>query len=289
VAVDAAHIYWADGCGGLAQCCIGRANLDGTGVDRSFIDAGAGSAVAVDAGHIYWTTIFAIGRANLDGSGADPGFITLRDFPAGVAVDSGRIYWTLSSNLTSHFDPVIGRANLDGTGVDQSFITDTGPTVAGVAVDAAHIYWNRIGAIGRATVNGTGIDLNFISREPAEGFGSSANGVAADALTGPPPGPPPSNEFSFGKVKKNKRKGTAKLTVNVPGRGELDLAKTHRVKPGDETADAAGKEKLVVESRRRARKKLNADGKAKVNPKVTYAPDGGGPNTKRKKIKLVKR
>ena len=33
-------------------------------------------------------------------------------------------------------------------------------------------------------------------------------------LTG---GAPPSNDFSFGKVKRNKKKGTAKLTVRVPG------------------------------------------------------------------------
>jgi hypothetical protein len=34
----------------------------------------------------------------------------------------------------------------------------------------------------------------------------------------------PSNAFSFGKVKKNRKKGTATLTVIVPGPGTLTLA-----------------------------------------------------------------
>jgi hypothetical protein len=90
-------------------------------------------------------------------------------------------------------------------------------------------------------------------------------------------------------VKKNKRKGTAKLTVNVPGGGELDLAKTKKVKADDESAEDAGKEKLSIKPRGKAKRKLNDKGKAKVKANVTYTPTGGSPNTKDKKIKLVKR
>ena len=84
-------------------------------------------------------------------------------------------------------------------------------------------------------------------------------------------------------------RGTAKLTVEVPGPGELDLAKTNGVKPDEETAEAAGEETLIVRSRGEAREKLNADGKAKVNPEVIFTPEGGEPNTERKRIKLIKR
>ena len=99
-----------------------------------------------------------------------------------------------------------------------------------------------------------------------------------------------SNEFSFGKVKKNKRKGTAKLTVkNLPGPGELRLAKTKKVKGKEKTADEAGKEKLPIKPKGKAKKKLNRTGKAKVKAKVTYTPDGGEPNTKKKRLKLKKR
>jgi plastocyanin len=113
----------------------------------------------------------------------------------------------------------------------------------------------------------------------------------------PPPGPPPpeppsvepSNDFSFGQVTKNKRTGTAKLTVNVPGTGELNLAKTKKLKADEEAVEAAGNEKLAIKPKGKAKKRLNTKGKAKVKVEVTFAPDGGTPNTEDKKIKLVKR
>jgi lysophospholipase L1-like esterase len=117
---------------------------------------------------------------------------------------------------------------------------------------------------------------------------ASAQCPEADELPPPSP-PPPPNDFSFGEVKKNEKKGTAKLTVSVPGPGELDLAKTKKVKGDEEPAEAAGEEKLSMEARRKAKRKLAAKGKAKVKAKVTYTPDGGEPNTQTKRLKLVRR
>ena len=96
----------------------------------------------------------------------------------------------------------------------------------------------------------------------------------------------PDNSFSFGKLKRNLQKGTAKLTVNVPGGGELGLAKTKKVKADDEPAEDAGNEKLLVKPRGKAKKKLNQTGKAKVKAKVTYTPTGGEPNTESKNVTL---
>jgi hypothetical protein len=135
-----------------------------------------------------------------------------------------------------------------------------------------------------------------IDRQPR--VQGAAPDIGADELPsaggggGPPGGGPsggPSNEFSFGKVKKNKRKGTAKLTVNVPGPGELDLAKTKKVKADEESVEAAGKKKLSVRPKGKAKRNLNNRGKAKVRANVTYTPTGGTPNTESKRIKLVKR
>ena len=69
-----AFIYWSGG------GAIGRANLDGTGVDESFIgDIGSVGSVAVDGNHVYWTNpnTTTIGRADLDGANVDDRFITL--------------------------------------------------------------------------------------------------------------------------------------------------------------------------------------------------------------------
>jgi virginiamycin B lyase len=159
VAVDAAHVYWANtGTPPNFAYRIGRANIDGTGANQSFIlSPSAVTGVAVDAGHVYWSqaSTGTIGRANLDGTGVNQRFISGAGTPHSLAVDGAHIYW-------ADFD-TIGRANIDGTGVDKSFIT--GADVAtGVAVDSAYVYWANLQTqkIGRANLNGTGVDQSFI-------------------------------------------------------------------------------------------------------------------------------
>jgi hypothetical protein len=156
-----ARVYW----GNYNSGTFGRANLDGSGVDQSFILAAPGAipyGVAVDSAHVYWINFAAsnaIGRANLDGSGVDQSFVpTGATGGDGVAVDAGHIYW---ANVNAG---TIGRANLDGTGVNQSFITGaSGPS--GPAVDGAHIYWanGSNGTIGRADLSGAGANESFIT------------------------------------------------------------------------------------------------------------------------------
>ena len=110
----------------------------------------------------------------------------------------------------------------------------------------------------------------------------------------------PSNTFSFGKVKLNKKKGTATLPVNVPGPGTLVLTGKGLVKqrsadassPGRTLAkvvSAAGKVKLKIRSKGKKKRKLNHTGKVKVKAKVTYTPAGVAPNTKTKPIRLIKK
>jgi virginiamycin B lyase len=140
-----AYVYWTDGAAGT----IGRANLDGTGVDLDFITgAAAPRGIAVDEDHIYWANATAIGRADLDGSDVDQDFITAA--AAGVAVDGSYIYWTSPGAGT------IGRASLDGSGVDPDLIAGQN-TPTGVGVNHLGIYWSD-GAhqIRRANLNGTG-------------------------------------------------------------------------------------------------------------------------------------
>jgi hypothetical protein len=100
--------------------------------------------------------------------------------------------------------------------------------------------------------------------------------------------PPPDNDFSFGKAKKNKRKGTAKLTVEVPGPGQLELV-GKSVKPSSAEAPGAGEVKLAIKAKGSAKRKLRKAGKAKVRVEVTFTPDGGTANTREAKVKLVRR
>src|SRR5205823_3195169 len=97
LAVDGSYIYWAD-LGPHSQF-IGRAKLDGTAVNQTFIFTAPDkpTALAVSSQHIYWASPQRLlgaggdlGQANVDGSdvstGVEPGV------PAelqGIAVDSG--------------------------------------------------------------------------------------------------------------------------------------------------------------------------------------------------------
>jgi hypothetical protein len=56
----------------------------------------------------------------------------------------------------------------------------------------------------------------------------------------------PDNEFSFGKTKLNKKKGTAKLTVNLPGPGQLAVG-SKKIKAASGSARVVTKKlKLVL-------------------------------------------
>jgi hypothetical protein len=140
-----AYIYWTN----FSGHTVARANLDGTGVNQSFIavTGGGPAGVAVDGSHIYWANADAgtIGRANLDGSGAQQNFITGLSTPTGVAVNASYIYWGNKGTDT------IGRADLSGapSSVNTSFVTSPVSGPDGVAVDGSRVYWAN---------NGTGAD-----------------------------------------------------------------------------------------------------------------------------------
>jgi hypothetical protein len=195
VAVDSAHVYWNN----YSLPGIGRANLDGTGIDQDFINTGVNPQhPSVDGEHIFWSNKgfncsnpppsgCTIGRADIDGADAseNQSFITgTAEPPSGTATDGTYVYWG------EGFD-TIGRHNADGTGVpDHDFIENT--DACAVAVYGSHIYWARYGGfsggfIARANLDGTGVDEEFIKTA------GGTCGVAVDGLpfTSPPKPPTP--------------------------------------------------------------------------------------------------
>jgi virginiamycin B lyase len=142
IAVAGKYIYWTNTVEGGTPVAIGRANLDGTGVNKRFITGVTpGCGIVVVGGHIYWTnggfveSRYAIGRANLDGTGVNQRFIRTAGIPCGVAVYQGHIYWGQSTDRLSPSITTIGRANLDGSAVNNQFITGIhGNTCGGLAI-----------------------------------------------------------------------------------------------------------------------------------------------------------
>ena len=162
-ATAGAYVYWVDNGG-----TIGRAELDGTGVNSNFFSVEPGDiyGFARDAGHIYYSndgagvSFHRIGRVNVDGTGANTNHVpdVIGHSTAwGIAVDDSHIYWADLSGA-------IGRSNLDGSDANLNFITGIADVI-NVAVDGDHIYWvsNGTKKIGRANLDGTGVDPSFVT------------------------------------------------------------------------------------------------------------------------------
>lgn len=98
----------------------------------------------------------------------------------------------------------------------------------------------------------------------------------------------PSNRFGFGKVKKNKRKGTARLQVKVPAAGTLVLS-GKKVRVAKTRAAKAGKVTLTIRPKIKANKTLKLRHRLKVRVRVKFTPTGGNPSSKSKKLTLIRR
>ncbi|HKF82980.1 MAG TPA: hypothetical protein VKB23_08480 [Solirubrobacterales bacterium] len=89
----------------------------------------------------------------------------------------------------------------------------------------------------------------------------------------------PSNLIALGKPSLNKKKGTARLPVSVPGPGTLVIADVknskRRIKAKTLTAIAAGTLKLPIKTTKSARKTLAEKGKLKLKVAVAFTPTGG--------------
>jgi hypothetical protein len=171
-AAASAHIYWSDpeafrGADEPGVNAIGRANRDGTAVQKSFIaNLYIPGELAVGFGHIYWIEAEgdAIARANLDGSHVNHELLFAGPRGEAVAVGAGHIYWTFWSEGSGSMK--IARANLDGSHINRDFISLGGGDVfEGLALNPRSIYWtNREkGTIGRADLSGRHVIRRFIA------------------------------------------------------------------------------------------------------------------------------
>jgi hypothetical protein len=101
----------------------------------------------------------------------------------------------------------------------------------------------------------------------------------------------PSNAFMIGAVRRNKKIGTATLTVSVPGPGELVVTGSGltTAAPGGVSSTAvagAGDVQVLVAATGAKRKKLKKKRNVSVAPTLTYTPTGGDAATQTTAVKL---
>jgi hypothetical protein len=280
-------LWWANGAGGGGQGSIARANLDGTDIRPTFFNSPTFAAnpqsIALGGDFVFWanfdndlTVEPSIGRAGAPEPPPPP----LRNFigptdpqvPFWLAADESHLYFAL---VLSYAVPSgLVRSNLDGTNIEPVTPTDA---AGGIALHGGRVYWANIfeGTISRANPDGSSPDFAFI-RGAGEPFGLAVDGGV------------PGNDLEFAGLRRNKRKGTAKLTVEVPGAGSLELG-GNGIKPGAADAGDEGAVELAVVAKGSKKRKLKSKGKVKLEAEVTFSPVGGTPNTEATKVKLVRK
>jgi CSLREA domain-containing protein len=134
------------------------------------------------------------------------------------------------------------------------------------------------------------LDQRGFFRAPVAPCDAGAVEIGAPETLPPVPPPPtdPDNSLRFGKVTRNRRRGTAKLPVVVPGPGELELT-GKGAKPRRVAEPEAGTAVFVIKAKGGAKKALRIKGRKKLRLSVTFTPTGGAPNTERTTVKLIRR
>ncbi len=329
VAIDPAanKIYWAnetnntigfanlDGSGAGGQLPIGA----------GFLAAPAGLAIDKATGQIFWANGNSIGFANLSGSNGGLLVTTGATLgtPEGVAVDpvAGKVYWGKESGTSISFANVNntgGGGDVVSTGATTSSpsfpallkapvgtgapaITATG-SAPGATLSCTQGTWeadllgsflfhapqafatqwlsNGQPVLGASTssVVPTGVGNYSCQVSAKNAAGSTAQTSTTVAL------------FKLGKASLKKKKGTALLTVTVPGAGSLKLTGKSLVKrTAKRTATTKGNVKLTVKAKGKKLKKLKANGKVKVKAKITFTPASGTGGTQTKSLTLRKK
>jgi hypothetical protein len=181
--VAAGHLFWSDD-----GFTIGRATERGTHVEPGYITTTERSRfVTVSGNYIYWSTASAIGRARIDGTEVDQSFIHVRKLPLSATEDAERMVaaageipvriggvWSIAAGEGHLFwenksREAIGRIRADGRFVEPAFIPRAG-VLSGLAIGANHLYWRTEPAphspeawIASATVTGSQIHRTLIN------------------------------------------------------------------------------------------------------------------------------
>ncbi len=291
-AVNSAYVYWSN-FGGGNPGSIGRANLDGSGVSPSMVSGPTVEnpfGVALNSQYAFWTNT-AVNAPGSDGSvyrqtldplppeAVDP-MLAPADTPRWPSATEDRLFYAVGTHG-------VRRSDLDGANPDDVVSSSAH---GGTAVLDQKLYWADSAAAtpGPGTINRSNLDGS--SPETLIADAGAPRGLAVDAGV-------PSNEFSLGKLKRNKRKGTAKLSVEVPGPGELALSgngvepqRSAKRRPAStKPVSSAGTVTLKIKPEGKKKRKLNEKGKAKLKLTVIYTPTGGTANAEDKRIKLVKK
>jgi sugar lactone lactonase YvrE len=152
IAVNESHIYWANAARDAVKRSIGRAEIEGGGVEQKFGSTSENlvpNGVALSPTHVYYSeeevqnNFDIIARIPLEGGEAERFFVGKAGI-RGIALDGSHVYWAtqgeaaIGRNSLSSFDKNCGVGNVD---CQNEFIKPAG-TPFGVASDGEHLFWS---------------------------------------------------------------------------------------------------------------------------------------------------
>jgi len=139
--------------------------------------------------------------------------------------------------------------------------------------------------IARAGVNAVGWDKSASGGgggTPGGGTPGGGTPGGGNSTTPPPPAATPSNRFSITRTTINSRRGTATISVRVPGRGTIQALSTarnrgkrFRVGGSRVGVSRAGTYRLTIRPGRTAKRILKKKRKLRTSVRMSYRPTGG--------------
>lgn len=238
------------------------------------------------------------------GSGYGGGLVLFGVAASNVHIQSSIIannHGTIANDIYSEYGGQLGfslvkELNADSTDTGYSFTT-TGPNLTGVDPQLGGLANNG----GPTQTELPSATSPVIDKGNAFGLNSDQRGVlrpidfpaipnAADGADIGAVELQPSSAFKLGKLKRNKKKGTAKQVVilPLPDAGSVTI-KGKGLKTKTRQVTGAAQIKLPVIAKGKKRRALSRNGKAKLKAQISYQPVGNALSTLKKKLKLLKR
>jgi YVTN family beta-propeller protein len=182
-----------------------------------------------------------------------------------------------------------GSTDVDGTVASYAWTFGDGGTASGPS--PSHTYSGPGTYNAKLSVvddQGCGEEEVFTGRTA---YCSGGKSSVVHQVTAKAPASPivrsPSNKFRFGRVLHNRRNGTARLQVKLPGAGYVFLfgKKVHAI---TRKSKAAGSMWLTIHARVELNKRLKQIHRTPVRIRITFTPNGGAPKTVHRTIVLLR-
>jgi virginiamycin B lyase len=298
VAVDPSHVYWANS----VNNSIGRADLDGAGIEEEFIPNAHPAGVAVDANYVYWGKAQppeAIGRADIDGSNVQSNFVPGAEEAFGLATDIAPATLSTSPAVVLDSGTIQGVTALAGANAPTGTISvdlfgpgDASCAGAPLASSTAGVSGNGFyrSAPFTPTLAGTyrwrATYSGDAENDPLDGACEGA--VTVTPATASTPLAPLGSWLDVVARERDRRRGKAKVAIEVSGPGELALAGEH-VKDVKHQVSEAGIVKLAISPSGVLAHDLARHHSARVRVRIAFTTSTGTTLVKQLRMRLTER